>query len=113
MKMTIYDQIKETMAQHSSGDILTTRQIRQEVHARHGTNEGCVIPSDLCYNRINVGIDADSKNRLKLFLHIEQGLYKYVGTNYIYEGEVFARPKGNHTDETVGKIQDGNFIRYT
>lgn len=110
MKLSLYDQIKETMSQHVVGEELTTGQIKDEAYSRFGTNKASVIPTDYCYNRDNYGINFEE--RPKLFIYIDRGRLQYVGENHVYHGEVFAMPRGEHLDLAIGKWEDRKFIRY-
>jgi hypothetical protein len=108
-RLSLYEQIKNTMAQHVIGEEMTTGQIRDEVHARFGTNKDSVIPTDYCYNRDNHGINFEKHP--KLFVYIDRGRLQYVGDNYICQGDVFAMPRGERFDRPVGKWERGKFIR--
>ena len=66
------------------GRILSTGEIKDMVFDKYGRNRGSVIPSDLCYNSSNWGVEnSDYHKKVKrLFLKVDTGLYKYVGPDF-------------------------------
>ncbi len=82
--------------------ILTRQAIKDKiVTAFPDTPEGSVIPSDYCYNMINVGISFSRtrvlfKDRVHLFEHTnpgERGDYKIIGKVSDYNGPIFWKGK--------------------
>ena len=102
--MTIYEQIKEVM-KGKDGMVFTSKDIRDELKNRFGTNVRSVLPSDFCYNRLNKGIGFEENNRL--FEYVE-GKYKYLGENYPYTGKIYHKPYGSETETLVGYWVNGN-----
>lgn len=68
-------------------------------------DEASVIPADFCYNRINKGINFDSKPRLLKFLG--NGQYECLGKNYKFTGKVYTKPKGKSKEIEVASWKDG------
>ena len=75
-----------------------------------GTNASSLIPSDYCYNIVNKGsgIRLDSR----VFEYVERDgkwLYKCLGKNYAYNGDIAWKQKGSGRPERkiVGKWTDG------
>lgn len=65
-------------------------ELVEQVARECGCAKSSVIPSDHCYNRTNKGL---RNYHIKLFLHEEEGLYRFVGRNYPYDGVVVHRPR--------------------
>lgn len=68
------------------------------VHAYPDTNPKSVIPSDYCYNRINVD---PSSFKLQVFEITSDDKYKWLGPNYPYSGPIYWK------SEQVGKWEQG------
>lgn len=87
MYKTIWERMKETFgAEHEEG-IVSVSEIKRRLRAKFpDTKNGSIIPSDHCYNIINVGIPF---NRIpKLFLFVKNGKYRIVGEDYPYQGDI-------------------------
>jgi hypothetical protein len=65
--------------------------------AHPGTNRSSIIPSDYCYNIVNVGIPFD----VHIFEYLGGGRYKYLGPKYQYTGPIYWK------NEKVGKWEKG------
>ncbi len=100
--LTIYEQLLSTLSDRV-GALLTAADIRRCVVGAFGTNPSSVIPSDYCYNRLNLGVP-DPK---PLFLRVGAGEYQFVGPSYPYTGLVYGRPRGTTTDRVVGERVEG------
>lgn len=100
--LTIYEQLLSTLSDRV-GTLLTAAEIRRCVAEAFGTNPSSVIPSDYCYNRLNLGVP-DPK---PLFLRVGAGEYQFVGPAYQYSGLVYGRPRGTTTDRVVGERVEG------
>jgi hypothetical protein len=105
--LTIYEQLLATLSDRV-GTLLTGADIRRLVVAAFGTNPTSVIPSDYCYNRLNLGVP-DPK---PLFLRVGAGEYQFVGPAYPYTGLVYGRPRGTPTDRVVGERVEGALRLY-
>lgn len=78
------------------GQEFTTKEIKQIL------NEENIYPSDYCYNSYN----KDSKE-IYLFEKVENGLFKYLGKNYNYNGQIYWKSKDNNEQLVVGKWENG------
>ncbi|MDV6378160.1 hypothetical protein ORD22_07845 [Sporosarcina sp. GW1-11] len=100
--MKIYDQMKQLLARRE-GEIITSREIRQELQKTYGTKPSSVLPSDFCYNRYNSGIAFDKH----LFEYLTKSTYKYLGERAKYSGLIFHKPKGAQQERVVGEWKEG------
>ncbi|MEW6185006.1 MAG: hypothetical protein AB1585_04610 [Thermodesulfobacteriota bacterium] len=101
--MGIYEQIIEVCKSRDK-EILSAFEIKSLVEKRYGSNVSSVIPSDYCYNRINVGIDF----KRHIFIYMGGGNFKYVGEKFQYSGKIFFRPKGGD-ERAVGEWDNGKY----
>lgn len=67
-------------------------------------NETSILPSDYCYNRINVDLVDDFEKRLHLFEYVKKNTYKYLGENFKYTGNI------EHLDKCVGRWENGKIL---
>ena len=67
----IKDQLKEICEKYKS-EILSTSQIKDLLHKNFSTNVSSVLPSDYCYNRINL-----NSSGYYFFERVDQK-YKYL-----------------------------------
>ena len=86
-KITTLDEVEEYFEKFSIGKEFTTEDIKKMVHDESGRKHGSIIPSDYCYNITNNGIN-NYRDYLHLFEQVARGRYKYLGTNYRYNGKV-------------------------
>lgn len=100
--MTIYEQLLSTLSDRG-GTLLTAADIRRRLVESFGTNPTSVMPSDYCYNRLNIGVP----NPKPLFLRVGAGEYQFVGPAFPYTGLVYGRPRGTTTDQVVGERVEG------
>jgi len=105
--MTIVEQIKKVL-EGKTGHFIETSEIRSVLEKKYGTNPTSVIPSDLSYNRTNKGIDFEKQAHL--FEYIEDGVYKYLGENYPYTGNIYRKDEGTGEDILVGKWENGEIV---
>ena len=64
-------------------------------------NETSIIPSDYCYNRINLDIVDDFEKRMHIFIYVCRDTYKFIGENASYTGNIV------HKDKIVGHWENG------
>lgn len=83
--------------------IYSRRQILNIVNTVYHT-EGSIIPSDYCYNRINLDIADDFERRMHLFLYVRKNAYEYIGENFPYTGNI------EHRDICVGRWENGQIL---
>lgn len=87
--------------------LLTSKEIKDEISQRFGTNPGSVIPSDFCYNRWNKGA-----NDSPLFVRVGQGEYRYLGPDVPHTCLVYWRPRCAVEDVVVGERVNGTLTLY-
>ena len=82
--MTVNEEIVDAFKQVEIGKIFTTSEIIDLVCEKYERNRSSVIPSDLCYNSSNWGVENTDyhKYNKRLFLKVERGVYKYVGPDF-------------------------------
>ena len=78
--MTILDMYLDCFKDIPFETELTRKEIIQMIQNRYDVDDTSILPSDLCYNSSNKGVEGNGKPRL--FLKKGRGLYIYVGTNY-------------------------------
>ena len=57
-----------------------TAEIQKLLEKNCGIKIGSILPSDLCFNSMNNGLDED--NHPKIFLKVKHGVYRYVGEDF-------------------------------
>lgn len=90
--------VDELVANFGTGYIASRKEIISLLHNKYGVNEGSIIPSDYCYNRINDGI---ALSKPTLFEYMGSGQYRCLGECYPFNGIVL------HKDQVVGKCENG------
>ena len=109
--MNIHEQMQiitaELISEYGIGYRVSTCELKTLVSARFGTNEGSVIPTDYCYNRVNKGIRF--LERTPLFAYVGRGVYECLGENYRFNGPVYTHAKGEKSEIIVGDWKDGFF----
>ena len=84
--------------------IFSRKQIKDLVlKANPGTNPESIIPTDYCYNRIN--LDPNSWC-LRIFEYIKRGQFKCLGVRFPYNGELIRNPDGKG-EQIIGKWVNG------
>lgn len=76
-------------------------------------NETSVIPSDYCYNRINLDIAENFEKRMHVFVYVKKNNYRFVGENYSYTGDIKHKSKRKgykYSDNIVGRWENGNIV---
>jgi len=92
--MTIIDKVRDTFVGCEVGSIYSTKEIKDMVRTKYGTNDGSIIPSDYCYNLTNKGKAAYPElDKFKIFEWISRGKYKFLGEGYPYVGSVVSNPR--------------------
>ena len=77
------------------GQEFTTQEIKKILKEN-------IYPSDYCYNSYN----KDSKD-IYLFEKIKDGIFKYLGENYPYTGEIYWKPRRQKEEIVIGKWING------
>ena len=105
--MTIDEQMvefaNEMVSRYGSGHIVSLQEIYRVFLNKYNRNQGSVIPSDYCYNRINNGIQL---NKPTVFEFLGNGNYRCFGLNYPFNGTLYHKPKGQN-EFAVGKCING------
>ncbi len=107
--MTIVEQIKSLNLR--KGQIVESAEISSALEKKYGTNPTSVLLADLSYNRTNKGINFEKHPHL--FEFIKPGVYKYLGENYPYTGNVYKREDEADEDIIIGKWEDGKLIEFS
>lgn len=96
------------------GQLISRTEIIERVNYLYGTNKTSIIPSDYCYNRVNLDKTAhDFKNgHPRLLEWVKKGLYKYLGPNYNYTGKIYHKNKNSNKDCAVGEWNNGEYVFY-
>ena len=107
--MTIEQQIRliteELIAKYGKGYIISIKELHEICYSRFYTAKRSIIPSDYCYNRVNRGINFQKQPHFFSFLG--KGMYKCLGENDLFSGEVYTRPKGETVDIKIGEWRKG------
>jgi len=76
-------------------------------NAYPGTNHSSVIPSDYCYNLINVTLPFD----FHIFESLTpgEGRYRCLGPNYPYTGPIYWKSRHEGMWEEVGRWEEGTY----
>lgn len=62
-----------------------TQKIIVLVKFKYEINDSSIIPSDYCYNRMNLGKWKNPQLLdFNIFEYVDKGLYRYLGGSYIY-----------------------------
>lgn len=108
--MTIDAQMIETanrlVNEFGTDHIVSLQEIYLNFSKKYKRNKKSVIPSDYCYNRINNGIKI---NKPTVFEFLGSGQYRCLGLNYLYNGSIYHKPRGQ-IEFVVGKCVNGERI---
>lgn len=113
-EMTIKDKV-QSVFQECTNKELTRTEIIDDVMKQYTDlkNPDSIIPSDHCYNRMNV----DTKFGYILFEHTERDTYIVLGKDYPYNGDIYWNKMGENP-RTVGawekgglRLNDNEFIK--
>jgi 5-methylcytosine-specific restriction enzyme B len=66
-----------------------------------------IYPSDYCYNSYNKG-----EKEIYLFEKVKNGIFKYLGENYNYTGDIYWKPQGKNEEKIVGRYENGERILF-
>ncbi len=112
--MTINDKVSNVFNKCTKRE-LTRKDIIKSVMAQYTDlkNQDSIIPSDHCYNRMNV----DTKFGYILFEHTERDTYIVLGKDYPYYGDIYWNKMGENPRK-VGvwekgglRLTDNEFIK--
>lgn len=105
--MTVYQQVIELLKGKQDQEVKLS-WVKEQLHAKYGTNPGSVILSDYCYNRINNGISFEKH----IFEFLGGGFYKYLGEDYPYTGMIIHKPLGSKVVYIKGEWKHGTQVYY-
>lgn len=78
--MTINEMYVEAFKDMPINKELTRRDIIKIMQGKFGVAEDSILPSDVCYNSSNKGVEGVERPRI--FVKVKRGVYKYVGTTF-------------------------------
>ncbi len=104
--MTILDKVQTSFTNVRRGEEFSRSEIIQLVLAKFDVNKGSIIPSDYCYNLVNLDkLNNPLLLEFNLFEYIEPSRYKYLGRNQKYSGQILH--KINAIYKEVGRWTNG------
>ena len=89
--MKIIDEIEAFTKSMPLNYEFSTSWFKNTLSKQYSRSTGSYIPSDYCYNRKNKGINYDKQPHY--FLYLGRNRYRYVGKDYVYNGEVEENPR--------------------
>ena len=89
--MRVLDEIEEFTKAMPLNYEFSTSWFKNTLSKQYSRSTGSYIPSDYCYNRKNKGINYDKQPHY--FLYLGRNRYRYVGKDYVYNGEVEENPR--------------------
>lgn len=111
--MTILEKIKSAFINQKIGREFKTQEIIDLIKFKYKVNRSSIIPSDYCYNRMNIGKwDNFQLLDFNIFEYAARGSYIYLGENYPYNGDIIHKAKGSINEIVVGKWTNGERIIY-
>lgn len=109
----ILEKVEASFINIKIGREFKTQEIIDLIKFKYKINTSSIIPSDYCYNRMNIGkYNNDQLLDFNLFEYVKRGSYIYLGKNYSYNGVIKHKAKGSPSDVVVGKWVDGERIIY-
>ena len=75
-------------------------------------DSACPQPTDYCYNLVNIKDDKNwrpNKDWHPVFEYVERGIFRPLGKNFAYNGNVFAKPRSVEEKFQVGYWENGQF----
>lgn len=110
---TVLQKIKASFINIKVGREFKTQEIIDLVKFKYKINESSIIPSDYCYNRMNLGKWQDSQLLdFNIFEYAARGSYIYLGEDYPYDGTIKHKAKGSGSELVVGRWTKGERIIY-
>ena len=90
-----------------------TQEIIDLVKFKYEINDSSIIPSDYCYNRMNLGKWKNPELLdFNIFEYVDRGSYRYVGENYPYNGVINYKAKGSNGELVIGEWTNGERVIY-
>ena len=94
---------RSVMDRFTIGNIYKRKEIENIVNTEYQV-EGSILPSDYCYNRINLDIIDDFEKRMHIFEYVKWNAYRFIGENVPYTGNI------EHLDICVGRWENGKIL---
>ncbi len=103
MPQVVNEAAAQLQAQYGEADI-PGEVLKRKIEEIGDYRKDSVIPSDYCYNRLNL---APFSFKYLVLVHLRRGWYKYIGSGYPYNGPVMWKPK-QERERQVGVWKDGD-----
>ncbi len=88
--MTVLDKVMTAFENFKHGEEMRRTEIVHLVNSKYGVNKGSIIPSDYCYNLVNLDkLSNPSLLEFNLFEYVESSRYIYIGKNQKYNGPIY------------------------
>jgi hypothetical protein len=88
--MTNLDMVYATLKHYEAGEVLCRADIIRLVHDQFGVPKGSIIPSDYCYNRVNIDkLGNPTLLNFNIFEYRDAKHYIYLGKDNRYSGPIF------------------------
>lgn len=111
--VTNLQKIKASFINCTIGREFKTQEIIDMVKFKYEINDSSIIPSDYCYNRMNIGKWKDPQLLdFNIFEYVGRGSYVYLGENCPYSGVIKHKPKGSNEELVVGQWTNGERVIY-
>lgn len=113
IKVTNLEKVRTAFIKESIGKEFSTKEIRDLIKSKYEINDSSIIPSDYCYNRMNIGKLQDSQLLdFHIFEYVKRGIYIFLGEKYPYDGVIHHKSKGSSAELIVGKWDNGERTIY-
>lgn len=94
---------RNVLNEFQQDNLYTRKQIIDIVNTKYH-NETSILPSDYCYNRINLDIANDFEKRMHIFEYVKKNVYRFLGENVSYTGDI------EYKNIVVGSWKNGNIV---
>ena len=98
--------VNKLIADNHVGYIINTSDL---LKGFNDTYNALIQPSDYCYNRVTKGTKWDKDYCLLVYL--QEGLYKCLGQNHVYDGAILREPVGAESEIVVGYCVNGKRLK--
>lgn len=92
-KSQIQEEIESLLQTMDNQQEFTRSWFVKTLSSKYGRPKHNYIPSDYCYNWTNKGIIYEKQPHYFIKDLYIRGLYRYVGKDYVYNGEVYSKPR--------------------
>lgn len=105
IKDKVSEVINEYVRYNGTNHIMTEDEIRELVAKKYDINKGSFQLTDYCYNLYNDGLRSNFELVYRMFQQIETKVYRILGSDYPYTGEVY------HTSQDKDTRVEGVWIK--